>query len=64
MKDDLVQKKILLQDFKIMLDDMMNFFKKYPDDYVNLQKELCKAIDQNNRNLEYIRQTLDNREKN
>lgn len=60
MNEDLIQKQKLLQDFQIKLDNIIEFFKKYPDDYINLQKELNKTIEQNNRNLQYIKQILDN----
>lgn len=60
MNEDLIQKQKLLQDFQIKLDDIIEFFKQYPDDYINLQKELHNTITQNRRNLQYIRQTLDN----
>lgn len=61
MNKDLIQKQKLLQEFQIKLDDIIEFFKQYPDDYINLQKELHNTMAQNKRNLQYIRQTLGNK---
>lgn len=58
MENELKRKQILLQEFQIQLDNLLSFFKQYPDDYVELQTELQKAVTKNKLNLQYIEQKL------
>lgn len=57
MNNDLLYKQKLLQDFQTKLDGLIEFFNRYPEDYLDFQRELAKVCKQNKINLRYIEQT-------
>jgi len=54
MNSDLLQKQKLLQDFQARLDSIIEFLDDYPEDYIDLQKELIKVSYTNKMKLEWL----------
>lgn len=59
MNNDILQKQKLLQDFQTKLDGLIEFFNKYPEDYLDFQRELTKVCKHNKMNLEYLNNSLE-----